>query len=181
MRVIAGKAKGFAIKAPKGYTTRPTSDRVKEAMFSAIQFELEDSRVLDIYAGSGALGIEALSRGALFTVFIDNDDKSVEAVKKNLFKTGLSHKALVIKKDAISAINSINDKFDIIFADPPYAAGVYESMLNAVYKNDILRDNGTIILECSAKYKPVAAEGFELIKEKIYGGIKLLYLKKAGT
>ncbi len=121
MRVITGKAKGMKLLSPEGRDTRPTSDKVKEALFSIIHFELEGARVLDLYAGSGQLGIEALSRGAASCVFIDQSRTSTELIKTNLMRTAFLQQARVAAMDAVSFLKNTHDVFDILLLDPPYA------------------------------------------------------------
>ena len=121
MRVITGTARGRVLKTLEGEDVRPTTDRVKEAVFSIIQFEIEGRRVLDLFAGSGQLGIEALSRGAASATFVDMSKDSLSAVKYNLEHTKLGDNAKVVQTDALSFLKLTKDKFDIVFLDPPYA------------------------------------------------------------
>lgn len=129
MRVITGTAKGRILKTLEGKSLRPTGGRVKEAIFSIIQFEIEGRRVLDLFAGSGQLGIEALSRGAKSAVFIDADKDAVAAVKENLETTGLAENATVLQSDAFAFLRTSGLTFDIIFLDPPFDAGLVEKAL----------------------------------------------------
>jgi 16S rRNA (guanine(966)-N(2))-methyltransferase RsmD len=131
MRVITGTARGRTLKTPEGDHTRPTAERVKEAVFSIIQFEIEGRRVLDLFAGSGQLGIEALSRGATSAVFIESDKAAAEVVRENLQKTRLEDKATVLQTDAIAFLASTASVFDIVFLDPPYAANLLQKALTA--------------------------------------------------
>ena len=121
MRVISGKARGVTLKTPDGNQTRPTADRVKEALFSIIQFDLPGAKILDLFAGSGQLGIEALSRGADSALFIDASDKACALVKENLRRTKLTEQAEVIRSDYLSYLKNCRKKFNIIILDPPYA------------------------------------------------------------
>lgn len=179
MRVIAGTARGCTLNAPEGFNTRPTADRVKESMFAVIQFEVQGKSVLDLFAGSGALGIEALSRGAAYAVFVDKDEKSIELIKENLGKAKLSDKAVVLKKDYLHALKSLSQKFGIVFLDPPYAQGLYESALTAIKEYGILDDGGMIVIEYSPSYEINIPEGYTKVKEKKYGSTMLAYLKRA--
>lgn len=129
MRVITGTARGRVLKTLEGEHIRPTGDRVKEALFSIIQFEIEGRRVLDLFAGSGQLGIEALSRAATSAVFIDADKSAAAIVKANLETTGLGEKATVLQTDAIAFLQTSGLIFDIIFLDPPYDAGLVQRAL----------------------------------------------------
>ena len=132
MRVITGTAKGRPLETPDGLDTRPTAARVKEGIFSAIGFDIEGRRVLDLFAGSGQLGIEALSRGAAHCVFIDRNRRAVGVVERNLTATGLADHATVLCGDSLAILNSQTQPFDLVFVDPPYASGVYESCLTAL-------------------------------------------------
>ena len=122
MRVITGTARGRVLRTLEGEDVRPTTDRVKEAVFSIIQFEIEGRRVLDLFAGSGQLGIEALSRGAASATFVDMSKDSLSAVKYNLEHTKLGDNAKVVQTDALSFLKLTKDKFDLVFLDPPYAS-----------------------------------------------------------
>ena len=128
MRVITGSARGRRLKEIQGLETRPTTDRVKEALFSVIQFDIEGRRVLDLFAGTGQLGIEALSRGADSAVFVEQRKDALQAVRENLETCGLSDRARVVSGDAMSYLKS-GEKFDLIFLDSPYASGLLEQAL----------------------------------------------------
>lgn len=145
MRVITGSARGMTLKTLEGESVRPTTDKVKEAVFSIIQFELEGRRVLDLFAGSGQLGIEALSRGAESAVFVDSDKKAIKVVKENLEKTRLSDKALVAQTDSVAFLKMTDRVFDIVFLDPPYSTGLLERALGAL--SDRVADGGTVVCE----------------------------------
>ena len=124
MRVITGTARSKKLVTPKGLDVRPTTDMVKEAVFSAVQFEIEGATVLDLFAGSGQIGIEALSRGANSAVFLDKSRDSIAAVKENLKNTELMDKATVLQMDSLAFLQSTQQKFDFIFIDPPYEQGI---------------------------------------------------------
>lgn len=147
MRVITGTARGCVLKAPKGMETRPTLDQVKEAIFSVIQFEVEGRRVLDLFAGSGQMGIEALSRGAKSAVFVDAGKEAVKVVKENLEKTRLAERAQVFQANYLSYLKSCRQSFDLIFLDPPYAEDFLENALKTISEIDILSESGIIICE----------------------------------
>lgn len=147
MRVITGKARGVRLKTPEGRDTRPTTDRVKEALFSAIQFEIEGRRVLDLFAGSGQLGIEALSRGAEKAVFVDMSKKAVALVKENLRLTRLQDQAQVIQADYMGFLSRNRETFGLIFLDPPYAEDFLEKSLQNIVEFDILVSGGIIVTE----------------------------------
>lgn len=165
MRVITGKARGAKLLSPEGRDTRPTTDRVKEAMFSIIQFELEGARVLDLFSGSGQLGIEALSRGAASCVFIDQSRTSVELIKTNLAKTGLAQQARVAAMDASAFLKSTQDVFDIILLDPPYAMEGLEEILALCAKR--ISPVGVLICESAKNTRLPDAVG-ELTAKREY-------------
>ena len=146
MRVITGVARGKRLETlPGNDIVRPTSDRVKEGIFSAIQFDIEGRRILDLFAGSGQLGIEALSRGAESATFVDLSQQSIDVVRRNLKNTGLLEKARVIRSDFVSFAASCKETFDIAFLDPPYEAGYLEKAVTAI--SPIMSDYGIIICE----------------------------------
>ena len=132
MRVITGTARGMTLKAPKGMDTRPTMDQVKEGIFSAIQFEVEGRRALDLFAGSGQLGIEALSRGAREAVFVDARRDACQVVRENLSKTRLAERAQVVQMDYLSYLGAGRGRFDLVFLDPPYAEVFLENALKRI-------------------------------------------------
>lgn len=180
MRVITGTAKGRRLITPEGNDiVRPTSEKVKEAIFSAIQFDIEGRRVLDLFAGSGQLGIEALSRGAESAVFIDASSTSVDIIKKNLEATDLENKARVIRGDYKVFLNSCKDAFDIIFLDPPYNKGLLEDALQSVVK--IASDYAVIICEhpIDARLDDKVCD-FEISRSYRYGKIALTLYRKVG-
>lgn len=144
MRVITGLVRGKRLVAPEGYDIRPTTDNVKEAIFNIIQFDIEGRRVLDLFAGTGQLGIECLSRGASEVVFVDESRVSVATVKDNLKRCGFS--APVLQIDALTYLRSCG-KFDIILVDPPYSSGLYAPVLELIGSVDILNEGGIIICE----------------------------------
>lgn len=144
MRVITGTARGRKLCEPKDMSVRPTTDMVKEAVFSIVQFDVPGRRVLDLFAGTGQLGIEALSRGARECVFVDNAPQSLALVRKNLALCGFT--AEVVRADACSYLSRCG-KFDLVFIDPPYHAGLYDDVLDAVFQFDILKEGGIILVE----------------------------------
>ena len=179
MRVVAGKAKGVVLNTPKGSHTRPTSDRVKEALFSIIQFDIPAARVLDLFAGTGQLGIEALSRDAKSAVFIDERSDACELIKSNLKKAKLESFAKVIRSDYMAYLSSCKEKFDIIFLDPPYAEVFLENALKRITEIDILQSGGIIVAE-----RPLGKElawefpGFTRSKDYKYGNTLLAIYRK---
>ena len=139
MRVISGTAKGVQLNSLEGLETRPTLDRVKEALFSSIQFQIPEATILDLFSGSGALGIEALSREAKQVVFCDNSRKAVQIIKENLEKTKLKDRAIVIQNDYMNCLENLNMKFDFIFLDPPYDTEFSTYAKNEFGKEDQIR------------------------------------------
>ena len=179
MRVITGTARGTKLLTPEGLHTRPTSDRVKEAVFSAIQFEIAGARVLDLFAGTGQLGIEALSRGASYAVFTDNDEKAVRLIKENLNRAKFNDCATVIRSDYLSYLRSTRDKFDLIFLDPPYKENFLEIAIRTISEIDILRNRGIIICEKTAE-RIIDGDFADLVrmKEYRYGSTSVVLYRK---
>ena len=176
MRVITGTARGRRLKELEGRETRPTTDKVKESLFSIIQFDLEGRRVLDLFAGTGQLGIEALSRGASEVVFVDQSRESVRIVKENLKACGMS--APVFQTNALDFLRSCGT-FDLIFVDPPYDAGLYEPVLNAINSVDNLSDGGIIVCEARREtVLPEMAPPYSRKKEYRYGKVKICVYTK---
>ena len=179
MRVITGKARGVALKTPEGMQTRPTADRVKEALFSIIQFEIPCARVLDLFGGTGQLGIEALSRGAQSAVFVDASDKACALIKENLKRTKLQDCGKVIRSDYMEYLDRCREKFDIVFLDPPYAEVFLENALKRLTEIDILQSGGIIIAERPLdKELPWVFPGFTRSKDYKYGNILLTLYRK---
>lgn len=178
MRVITGSARGRKLITLEGDDVRPTTDIVKEALFSIIQFEIEGRRVLDLFGGSGQLAIEALSRGAASAVIVDMSKKSVDVIKQNLEHTGFSKKAVVIQSDALSFLARRTEKYDIALLDPPYSVGILEKALEKV--SDVMNEGGVII--CEAPFKdelPENAGDFVLKKKYRYGKTGLFLYRRA--
>ena len=170
MRVITGSARGVRLKTPDGLKTRPTSDRVKEAVFSIVQFEVEGSRFLDLFAGTGQMGIEALSRGAASAVFVDGWKDACALVRENLKLARLAEKARVVQSDYLSYLQRCKEQFDIVFLDPPYAEIFLENALKQISEIDILSDRGIIICERPAeKQLDLDIPGLVRCKDYRYG------------
>lgn len=180
MRVITGTAKGVRLKTPEGTQTRPTTERVKEAVFSIIQFEIEGSRVLDLFAGTGQMGIEALSRGASQAVFIDGRREACQLVQENLKRAKLTDRAQVVQSDYMGYLERCRSSFDLIFLDPPYAEIFLENALKKISEIDILSDRGIIICERPAE-KPLDFEipGLQRGKDNRYGKTWITVFRKA--
>lgn len=176
MRVIAGSAKGHNLKTLEGTDVRPTLDRVKESVFSILYPYLDNAKVLDLFAGSGSLGIEALSRGAKLCHFVDKSIKSIECVKFNLSHTKLTEKSIVHIKNAEDFLKSSQEKFDIIFLDPPYSKGIETEIFP--YLCDKLEENGVILLE--TEIESPEYEGFYSVRRAKYGRVYITVYKKGG-
>lgn len=180
MRVIAGTARGKQLKTPEGALTRPTADRVKEAVFSIVQFDLPGSRVLDLFAGTGQMGIEALSRGAKDAVFIDERKDACRLVQENLKRTGFTDQAKVIQSGYLSYLKHTREQFDLIILDPPYLENYLENALKTISEIDILSDRGIIICERPAeKAFDVEFSGLTRGKDYRYGKTWITLFRKA--
>lgn len=168
MRVITGSARGARLATLEGMDTRPTAERVKEAVFSSIQFEIEGRQVLDLFAGSGQLGIEALSRGAKSAVFVDSNRQAVDIVKENLSHVKLFQQSSVFTDDSLSYMEHTKTVFDIVFIDPPYGKGIAEKALELAVKH--VSGHGVIICE-TARMDPMppSAGDFTLVSDRNYG------------
>ena len=179
MRVITGKARGVALKTPDGMATRPTTDRVKEAMFSIIQFDIPGAKVLDLFGGTGQLGIEALSREAKSAVFVDERKEACKLIHENLMRTKLEKDARIIRSDYANYLKNCTEQFDIIFLDPPYAEVFLENSLNLITEIDILQSGGIIVAE-----RPVGKEllcefpGYSRSKDYKYSSTILTVFRK---
>lgn len=171
MRVIAGVAKGHPLKAPKGSGTRPTADRVREALFNVLAARVPDARVLDGFAGTGALGIEALSRGASAAVFVEQDAAVAAIIRENLGRTGLAAQGTVLVQDiAQMARYAAHGPFDLIFLDPPYDRGWVERLLGLFGPGQLLSPAGLLMLEHSRREAaPAAAGNLEQVRQLTYG------------
>lgn len=177
MRVITGYARGMRLETLEGQEVRPTTDRVKEGMFNIIQFQLEGRRVLDLFAGSGQLGIEALSRGAAQAVFVDASKRSVEVVRRNLVHTKLDKKARIIQADYSTYLKGKIDPFDVAFLDPPYRKGIVQAALPLV--TAVMNPGGVVVCETPVEEELIGLGGdFILDRTYRYGKIKLSIFRK---
>ena len=174
MRVITGSARGRRLLELEGTETRPTTDRVKEGIFNIIQFDIEGRKILDLFAGTGQLGIEALSRGAASAVFVEQRRDAANLVRENLRLTGLSDRARVVCGEALAFLAAAGERFDLIFLDPPYAANLWDDALNAISRFDILANHGIIVCESpSSEEMPPVAPPYYLRKTYRYGKTKI--------
>lgn len=183
MRVIAGTARSIQLKTLEGLDTRPTTDRIKETLFNILQMDIQGSRFLDLFSGSGAIGIEALSRGAVSCALVDNSRRACECIRENLEKTHLKDKAIVMETDVITAINRLNSKksvYDIVFMDPPYSLEIEAAVLDTLNNSKIIDEYSLIIIEAVRDRDFDFSDycGFEVIREKIYKTNKHVFLRK---
>ena len=180
MRVIAGKARGTRLYAPAGDKTRPTTDRAKQKLFDTLNsLEPGLENILDLFAGSGAVGIEALSRGAKYAVFVEKDRKAAEIIRRNLEKTHLSQKSKTVVKDAFLYLNQEKAlNFDLIFADPPYQSGYSQKLISLIASSEILKYNGLLILEDKSAAELNSVKNLSLVQTKISGNSAHFILRK---
>ena len=182
MRVIAGEARRLTLKSVPGFDTRPTVDRIKETVFNILNPYIPGSAFLDLFSGSGGIGIEALSRGARISVFVETSSKAVKCIEENLAFTKLADRAIVLKKTAVSAIHELslkNHHFDIVYMDPPYAKGLEEETLRALEESGIIDEDTLIVIEADKRNTLPFLEKmpFSIIREKEYKNNKHYFLK----
>ncbi len=179
MRVIAGRARSVPLLSPDGDGTRPTTDRIKETLFNILRDDIYECSFLDLFAGSGQIGIEALSRGAKSAVFVEKNRKTTALINKNLEKTRLSDDATVIARDVMAALPQLSEygPFDIIFMDPPYAGGLEEKVIEAIGEHGLLSENGKIVVEAALdRNLDIDLERYTIFKEKIYKTNKHIFI-----
>ena len=184
MRVISGKSRGKKLVSLEGDNTRPTLDRVKEALFNKIQFSVQDATVLDLFAGTGALGVEALSRGAKEVVFCDKVQEAIEVIKQNVTNTNNLDKSIIMNKDykvVLENMSKQNKKFDIIFLDPPYKTNLAIESTQKIIMGNLLTEDGTIIIETDDINKEkeiLEIEKVKIIDKRKYGSVWLIFIRK---
>jgi len=184
MRVISGTARGKKLSSLEGLETRPTLDRVKEALFNIIQFDLKDAKILDLFSGSGALAIEALSRGATEAVLCDNSNKAIQIINRNLKDTRLEEKAKVINKDYLTVIKQLHNgskKFNIIFLDPPYKTNHVIIAIEQILQYNLLEEDGIIIVETDDKNRIEEIKknkNIEVYDTRKYGTVLIIFIRK---
>ena len=179
MRVISGRARGTVLKTPEGMQTRPTADRVKEALFSILQFELPGTHVLDLFGGTGQLGIEAISRGAQSAVFVDAGEPACKLIKENLRRAKMEGEGRVVRSDYLQYLSQCRETFDIIFLDPPYAEVFLENAIKKISEIDILQSGGIIVAERPAeKALNLEIMGYTRTKDYKYGNTVLTLYRK---
>lgn len=183
MRIISGNKRGMVLETPEGLDTRPTSDRIKETLFNMIAFDIPDCCFLDLFSGSGQIGIEALSRGAKSAVFVEKDRKALSCINKNLTKAKLLDCSKVYNEDVFSALGRIkcSEGFDFIFMDPPYNKLIEKQVLEALKDKAYIREDTVIIVEASLEtsFDYLSELGYAITKEKVYKTNKHLFIKKA--
>ena len=179
MRIITGEYRGRKLETPIGYTVRPTSDKVKEAVFSILMNDTYDAVYVDLFAGTGSLGLEALSRGARKCYFCDSSRDSIRLVKTNIAKCGAQDKSVVIAGDFTKALNGLREQADVFLIDPPYKDGLYEKCLAMIDSLDLLSDNGIIIAEHGVRDQvPEVSGSLVKVREKRYGQVMLSIYRK---
>lgn len=182
MRIIAGSARSLPLKSLPGLDTRPTTDRIKETLFNIISADVSGACFLDLFAGSGQIGLEALSRGAKKAIFVDNSKKACEVIQANIDFTKFNNNSRLLCTDALGALRQLDgvESFDIIFMDPPYASRVESDILSYISSSNLLNDYGIVIIEADIKNDLEFAKnlGFDIYKEKIYKTNKHVFLCK---
>lgn len=181
MRIIAGSKRGAALAAPKGLDTRPTLDRVKESLFGILQFEISGKRVLDLFAGSGGLGLEALSRGAAFAFFCDSSREAIGIVEANIRKLGFGERSKVYAcsfEAAIAALARLGQKVDLVFLDPPYASNLYEKAFRALLQGGVLAPGAILVAEHDPAKPPALPEGLAAYDTRRYGEVALSFIRE---
>ena len=184
MRVIAGSARRIQLKTLEGMDTRPTTDRIKETLFNMIAPYLYDRMFLDLFSGSGGIGIEALSRGAMEAVFVEKNPKAMACIKENLKRTHLEKKGITMSMDVMTALYKLegDKQFDYIFMDPPYEHELERRVLEYLADSDLLADDGVIIVEASkmTDFSYLEDLGYSVLKTKVYKTNKHVFLEKTG-
>lgn len=181
MRVIAGIAKGHKLQAPEGIDIRPTTDRIKETLFNILSPDLMDCRFLDLFSGTGSIGIEALSRGAKTTVFVDQSMDSKKIIDYNLLHTKLYEKAKIYTENVLCAVKrlgEIKEKFDIIFMDPPYNKDYVYETLTTINTSNIIDSKGYIVIEHETNEQWKIPKEFNIFKEKVYKKTTMTFIEK---
>lgn len=177
MRVITGIARGRKLREPANMDIRPTTDQVKEALFNIVQWDIEGRKTLDLFAGTGQLGIEALSRGAASCLFLDESKQAVDIIKENVGRCGFQN-ARVLRTDSLGYLRS-GERFDLIFIDPPYGKSMEQKAVDLIEEFDILTPGGIMTVETRRETpSPVIKEGYGTAKEYIYGKIKLTVITR---
>lgn len=175
MRIISGSEKGRRLIEPTGMDTRPTTDQVKESMFNIIQFDIEGRRVLDLFAGTGQLGLETLSRGAASCTFVEQGSAAATLVRKNIALCHMEEKSVVVQREAIAFLRGCQEKFDLIFLDPPYQSQLLAQCLEEICAHDLLQQQGILVCESAREWTCTAlGDGYQWSKEYVHGKKKLV-------
>jgi 16S rRNA (guanine(966)-N(2))-methyltransferase RsmD len=181
VRIISGEHKGRRLVGGKAAGLRPTSDRVKESIFNVLQKEVAGRRILDLFAGAGTLGIEALSRGAESVTFVDATASSLKVLRKNLQDLGVQDRSTILRLDGVKALNRLKEEFHLIFADPPYLEGFPQRIVDSVAQSEVLEANGILILEHHKKERfSFPEQKLSLLKQKRFGDTVISFLLKTG-
>lgn len=182
MRIIGGKHRGTKLYTLEGENTRPTLDRVKEPLFSILNFDIPNAVILDLFAGSGALGLESISRGARKVYLCDKSSQAIHIIEKNVEKLKSNADITIINKDYLKALESLNEKIDIVFLDPPYMTDFAEKACEKIIQSDLLSEDGIIVIETDRKDELVKnitkSDMFDIFDERKYGRAELLFLRK---
>lgn len=171
MRIIAGEFGGRRLKSIESPGLRPTTDRVRESIFNILsaRIEFEGARALDLFAGTGALGIEAISRGATACDFVERERKALAIIRENLSSLDLLARGRIVNSDAIAFVGHVEGGYDIIFADPPYAASVFEKLIHTIFERSLLNDGGLLVVEHASTMRGHTREGIDLLLEREFG------------
>lgn len=181
MRVISGEHKGRRLAGVKKTGVRPTSDKVRESIFNVLRQEIVGKRILDLFAGAGTLGIEALSRGAESATFVDASRQSISILKENLHALDLEGKSNILRLDGLKALGQLKQRFDLIFADPPYLKGLVQRIVDSVARSEVLQKDGILILEHHKKENPsLPQENLSVFKQKRFGDTVISFFMKVG-
>lgn len=182
MRIITGSAKGMKLTAPRGLSVRPTTDRVKESVFNILKGKVVDARVLDLFSGTGNLGLEAVSRGAVHAVLVDKSPSSIATIKKNAQNTKLVESIEIIRQDVLTAIDRLvaaSQQFDLIFCDPPYNQGFVQTVLHKLDEKPLLlSDDGILIMEHSGHEEVITGDNLVILRTQRYGETMVTFVGK---
>jgi 16S rRNA (guanine966-N2)-methyltransferase len=182
MRIIAGELRGRRLRAPDGQATRPTSDRVRESLFNIIAARVPDARFLDLCAGSGAVGLEAISRGAASAVFVDQSRRALEQIEENIERCGVDDRVRILGRDALSALRTLaaaGDQFDLVYVDPPYDANLYKPILRLLGTVDLVAPDGLVAVELRSRDRlPDDAGALRHYRDVRYGDTTLAFYER---
>ena len=180
MRIIAGTARSLPLRAPEGLDTRPTSDQIKETLFNMLQYDIPGCYFLDLFAGSRQIGLESLSRGGEYSVFVENNRKAAKCIEENIKFTKFDKNARLVVSDVVSALYTLEGKykFDIVFMDPPYNKGLVTPALKVIHDRQLLSDDGIIVIERDGEEDSFETNSFQVLKERKYGRTIITVLTK---